>query len=78
LNQPEDYPATRHSGLKIDDYCCPLCGGSVAYPSPAMMEDDDWRLRCSPCLRRFTFDECRVAYLRTHSAQRAMTRTITT
>ena len=77
MNQPEDYP-TRHSGIDSDGYACPRCGGPVTGPTPAMMEDDDWRKRCQPCLRRFTFDECRVAYLRTHSAQREMTRTLTT
>lgn len=75
MHQPEDYPTDNHG----KEYACPRCGNEdLKQPSPAMMEDDDWRLRCEPCLRRFPFKDARVAWLRTHSAQRAMTRTITT
>ena len=78
MNQPEDYPGPIVLSSDISEYQCPRCGGPVLRPTPGMMEDDDWRYRCQPCLRRFTITECRIAYLREHSAQRDMTRTITT
>lgn len=76
MNQPEDYPGTIVLSRDINQYQCPRCGGPVLRPSPAMMEDDDWRYRCQPCLRRWSITDCRVAWLREHTEQREHTKSL--
>jgi hypothetical protein len=44
---------------------CPHCGSTnLRGPSPAMMEDGYDRLTCAICIRRFTYDVARCAFIR--------------
>lgn len=54
----------------IPGIMCPRCRvANVRGPSPAAMEDDDFRVVCNVCLRRFTLNEARCTFLRENRSQ---------